>query len=134
LVLLAEDNPADAGLVRRALELHGVEGELLLLPDGEMAVEFMRALDADPAMELPSLAIIDLNLPKKVGREVLEFMIRSERCRQVPVIVLSSSDAARDRADVVRLGIARYFRKPTRLEEFLALGASFKAAMAPASE
>jgi two-component system, chemotaxis family, response regulator Rcp1 len=65
-----EDNPADAGLVRRALEKHGVDGELIVISDGETAIAFIQALDAEAA-PCPDLAIVDLNLPKKPGREVL---------------------------------------------------------------
>ena len=76
--------------------------------------------------------IIDLNLPKKPGREVLERMRLSERCRYVPVVILSSSDAERDRADAARW--AASIRKPSRLDEFLKLGAIFKAALGLARE
>jgi DNA-binding response OmpR family regulator len=58
-----EDNPADAGLIRKALEEHGVEGELVIA-DGESAVKFIQVLDAQ-AVGCPDLAIVDLNLPKK---------------------------------------------------------------------
>jgi two-component system, chemotaxis family, response regulator Rcp1 len=128
-ILLAEDNPGDAGLVRKALEEHGVAGEPLVIADGEKAIEFIQALDADPSAACPGLAIIDLNLPKKPGSEVLERMRLSKKCRHIPVVILSSSDAERDRADAARLGATRYLRKPSRLEEFLSLGAIFKAAL-----
>jgi chemotaxis family two-component system response regulator Rcp1 len=133
-ILLAEDNPADAGLVRKALEEYGVEGELIVIADGEKAIQFIQGLDADPSVECPGLAIIDVNLPKRPGREVLERMRLSERCRHIPVVILSSSDAERDRADAVRFGATRYIRKPSRLEEFLSLGAIFKAALATVPE
>jgi CheY-like chemotaxis protein len=71
--------------------------------------------------------IIDLSLPKRSGREVLETMRRSERCRNIPVVILSSSDALQDKADAARLGASLYIRKPSRLEDFLRLGATFKA-------
>jgi CheY-like chemotaxis protein len=134
LILLVEDNPADATLVRKALEEHDVEGELLIIADGERAIDFIHALDTRPSEECPGLAIIDLNLPKKPGREVLEQMRLSERCRHIPVVILSSSDAARDRADAARFGASQYIRKPSRLEEFLGLGAVFKAALEGSSE
>ncbi len=129
LILLAEDNPADALLVRKALEEHGVNGEILVIADGERAIEFIEALDAHPSGACPDLAIIDLNLPKRSGRDVLERMRRSERCRHVPVVILSSSDAQRDRSDAARFGASQYIPKPSRLEEFLSLGAIFKAAL-----
>jgi two-component system, chemotaxis family, response regulator Rcp1 len=123
-----EDNPADVGLVRKALEEHGVEGELLVIADGETAVKFIQALDGQE-VPCPDLAIVDLNLPKKPGREVLERMRLSESCRNIPVVILSSSDAEQDRADAARFGASRYIRKPTHLDEFLNLGAVFKAAL-----
>ena len=94
--------------------------------DGEKAVHFIRSLDREPWVECPDLVIIDLNLPRKSGREVLETMRRSERWRHVPVVILSSSDAQEDRADAARLGTTRYIRKPSQLEDFLRLGAIFK--------
>ena len=125
-ILLVEDNPADAGLVREALEEHGVEGELVVLTDGESAIRFIRALDAQ-SIACPDLVIIDLNLPKRPGRDVLECVRQSVWCGHVPVVILSSSDAKEDRAETLRLGASRYIRKPSRLEEFMSLGAIFKA-------
>ena len=124
-VLLVEDNPADAGLVRKALEEHGVKGQIIVLADGEMATQFIQCLDAQQ-VACPDLVILDLNIPKKPGREVLEYLRRSMRCRHVPIVILSSSDAQQDRADAARLGADRYIRKPSHLEEFLSLGAVFK--------
>lgn len=94
--------------------------------DGEKAVDYIRSLDGEPFIDCPDLVIIDLNLPRKSGREVLETMRRSERCRHVPVVILSSSDAQEDKADAARLGASRYIRKPSRLEDFLRLGEIFK--------
>ena len=128
-----EDNPADAGLVRRALEEHGVEGELTIFADGEKAIQFIQALDTLPA-ECPDLVIIDLNLPRRPGREVLECIRNTERCRLVPVLILSSSNTQQDRADAARLGASGYIRKPSRLEEFLGLGAIFKETLGQSSE
>jgi DNA-binding response OmpR family regulator len=123
--MLAEDNPADAGLVRKALEDHGVEGEITIFNDGETAIQFVQSIDAQE-FACPDLVIIDLNLPKRPGREVLQSVRLSVNCRQAPVVILSSSDAARDRADAARLGADLYIRKPSRLDEFLSLGAIFR--------
>lgn len=128
-IFLVEDNPADAGLVRLALEENGVEGELIIIPDGEIAISFIQALDTN-GTRCPDLAIIDLNLPKKPGREVLERMRLSQRCRHIPVVILSSSGAEQDKADAARFGASQYIRKPSKLEEFLSLGLIFKAALA----
>jgi DNA-binding response OmpR family regulator len=120
-ILLVEDNPADSVLVRKALEEHGFSGELTVVDDGETAIRLIQSLD-----DCPDLVIIDLSLPRKSGREVLETMRHYEKCRHVPVVILSSSDALQDKADAARLGASRYIRKPSRLEDFLALGATFK--------
>jgi DNA-binding response OmpR family regulator len=112
-------------LIREALEQHGIDGELIVLSDGEAAVHFIESLDAQRA-ECPDLVILDLNLPKKTGREVLECVRQSVTCRRAPVAILSSSDTADDRAETTRLGASRYIRKPMRLREFLSLGAIFK--------
>ena len=127
-ILLVEDNPADATLVRKALEQHGVRGELTVFVDGERAVDFIAALDAQP-LQCPDLVIIDLNLPKKPGREVLSSLRLSAHCGKVPAIILSSSDAQDDQADAAKFGATRYLRKPSRLDDFLALGAIFKATL-----
>jgi DNA-binding response OmpR family regulator len=120
-----EDSPSDARLVRMALEEHGVEGALTIFTDGEKAFRFIDSIDAF-AVDCPDLFIIDLNVPKRNGREVIERMRSSAACHGVPFVILSSSDDARDKEDGVRLGASRYLRKPSRLEEFLSLGAVFR--------
>lgn len=132
-VLVVEDNPADAGLIRKALEEHGVEGVVTHIIDGETAIAFIEAVDADQ-LDCPDLAIIDLNLPKRPGQDVLERMRQSAKCREIPVVILSSSDAKRDVVDAERLRASQYIRKPTRLEEFLRLGTVFKDALDRSSQ
>jgi len=105
-----------------------VDGDLVILSDGEMAIQFIHDLDTQTT-GCPNLIIIDLNLPKRSGREVLAAMRSSERCGRVPAMILSSSDTQQDRADADRLGANRYLRKPTQLEDFLSLGAIFKTAL-----
>jgi DNA-binding response OmpR family regulator len=117
-----EDNPADALLVRKAFEAEEIEGEITILTDGEMAIQFIEGIDSP----VPDLVIIDLNLPKKPGREVLKSIRQREMYRAVPVLILSSSDTQTDMTDAMLLGASRYIRKPTRLDEFLGLGAVFK--------
>ena len=113
-------------LVREALEEHHVEGELILIADGESAIDYLQQLAGGPK-SCPDLAIIDLNLPRRSGREVLEAARETGNCRQMPIVILSSSDAPQDRNDAARLGASRYITKPSRLEEFLELGSTFKA-------
>lgn len=125
-IVLIEDNPADTGIVRAALDEHGVDCELVVLSDGEKAVRYIQPFDTRPRA-CPDLLIVDLNLPKRSGREVLQSVRLSVKCRTAPVVVLSSSDAQQDKEDSARLGANRYIHKPLHLEEFLRLGAVFKA-------
>lgn len=125
-ILVVEDNPADVGLVREALEEHGVEGQLLVVADGHEAMRVIDNIESGQ-VSCPDLFIVDLNLPKEPGREVLKRLRLSEKCRHAPVVILSSSDAQRDRDDAEGLGVSRYIRKPFRLEEFISLGGVFKA-------
>jgi len=124
-ILLAEDNPADVYLIRMALEQHGVNFPLQLASDG---AEVLRIIDQQESLaetEL-SLIVLDLNLPRHDGIEILERLRGTERLTLVPVIVLTSSDSPRDRNLANGLGTARFLRKPSNLEEFLSLGAVFK--------
>jgi DNA-binding response OmpR family regulator len=125
-ILLVEDNPSDAGLVRAALEEHGVNADLTHIENGEHAVEYIRMLDREP-LDFPDLVIIDLNLPKRSGAEVLQAMGESAKGRGAMAVILTSSDARSDRAETIGLGATRYIHKPSGLEEFLSLGAIFKA-------
>jgi CheY-like chemotaxis protein len=81
----------------------------------------MDQVDAGSA-PCPVLVVLDLNLPKRNGREVLERIRQSPCCGKVPVAVFSSSDAATDRQEAARLGANRYIQKPSNLDEFLKIG------------
>jgi CheY-like chemotaxis protein len=125
VILLVEDNPADSGLIREALEEHGVRCELLLVTNGQKAIEFIEKLDSNDIL-CPDLLILDLNLPRRSGKEILQRMRMSSQCANIPIVVLTSSDHRKDREETAFLGASRYIRKPTRLDEFLKLGGVFK--------
>jgi DNA-binding response OmpR family regulator len=117
------------GLVREALAEHNVEANLLVISDGDCAIQFIDDLDAW-ASDCPELVILDLNLPKRSGRDVLQRIHNAWKCQGVTVVVLSSSDASEDKADALRLGAHQYIRKPLRLNQFMDLGATFKQLLA----
>lgn len=119
-LLLAEDNLADALLVREHLPF-----DIYSAVDGHEAIEFIAAAEADPHAPSPHLLLLDLNLPKKDGFDVLKRLRTSEKYGAIPVIIFTSSDAAVDRRVAAELG-ARYFRKPATYEEFLNLGSVLK--------
>lgn len=123
-ILLAEDNPADVYLIREALKEHGVECSLQVAADGK---EVLSLISGDePGAEDFGLIILDLNLPRHDGIEILERLRESTRLAHVPVVVLTSSDSPQDRLVATHLGARRYLRKPSSLEQFLDLGAVFR--------
>jgi DNA-binding response OmpR family regulator len=121
-IALVEDSAADAFLVREALEQAGVRAELQILQDGEVAIDFLEAIESNENAPRPNLVILDLNLPLVTGEQVLERVRRTRRCGSTPVIILTSSESPRDRDAVSRLGATEYFRKSSNLDEFMALG------------
>jgi two-component system, chemotaxis family, response regulator Rcp1 len=123
--VLIEDNRADVGLVREALEQHNVRCDVTVIGNGEVAFEFIDEIDAG-RHPCPDLVIIDLNLPKKPGREVLKRMRSSAVCKTVPVVVLTSSDHQQDRDDIAPFRPLHYLKKPSELDAFIRLGAIFK--------
>lgn len=119
---MIEDNPADAFLVREAIERHNVGVELLGVRDGEAAIRFIEQADTGE-MPCPALILLDLNLPTKTGGEVLARIRASKRCGKVPVVVVTSSDSLLDHACADALGADRYFHKPADYDEYMQLGA-----------
>lgn len=119
-IFLAEDNPGDVFLVNQALLDYGLEFTLLLAEDGPGAQALLDRFGAD--LPCPDLLLLDLNLPKTEGRELVRMFREHPICPDVPVIVISSSDAPRDRLWAAEAGVYHYFRKPSELEEFMKLG------------
>lgn len=127
-LLLAEDNLPDALLVREAIRLEKLPVELHLVSDGQKAIEFIARAEQDPNAPCPHLLVLDLNLPKKNGFEVLRRLRASAACKDVPVLIVTSSDSPGDLQQAAAFG-ATYFRKPPSLEEFLKLGVVLKELM-----
>jgi CheY-like chemotaxis protein len=121
-ILLAEDNPGDVMLVREALSQHGIDFEFVHFPDGEGAVDYLDTTDGDGQVRCPELAILDLHLPRVTGDIVFRRIRQSPRYGDIPVIILTASDAPQDRDSISDLGSSVFFRKPTDLTEFLKLG------------
>ena len=112
-ILLVEDNPGDADLIREAMAESEENNEITVAVDG---LEAMRCLREGPR---PDLILLDLNLPKKSGREVLAEIKNSEAFQRIPVVVMTSSEAESDLADAYRLHANCYVTKPVDLEEFM---------------
>jgi len=121
-IVLVEDAEPDVLLVREALEQSGLDFELQVFDDGEQGVDFIDSMDRDSSLHRPHLFLLDLNLPKKTGGQILERVRQSPTCGQVPVVILTSSDSQKDKAQAASLNATGYFRKPSRLDEFMKLG------------
>jgi len=119
-ILLIEDNPADVDLLRRAFRSAQLDCELILMEDGAEAMAFVREGTA------PDLVVLDLNLPKNDGIEVLQAMRASRNFAEVPVAILSSSASPRERARLEHFHVGRYITKPPDLDEFLQIGTTLK--------
>lgn len=118
-ILLVEDNPGDARLTREALRDARVRNNLHVASDGVEALAFLRRQGKHAAVPRPDLILLDLNLPKKDGREVLEEIKQDDKFRHIPVVILTTSQAERDIAESYRLRANAYVTKPVDLEQFL---------------
>ena len=123
-ILLIEDNPADVFLIKEALRTHGIDYRLQWFSDGEEALNHIETLNEFSIP--PELILLDLNLPKVDGKEVLAYIRRNPRLVNTPVAVLTSSDSPHDRRETASLGATCYIKKPPTLDEFLTVGAMIR--------
>jgi CheY-like chemotaxis protein len=121
-VLLAEDNAGDVFLIREALRAQRLDYELRILKDGTEAARYLKTIGTSPGVPCPDVFLVDLNLPSGDGHNLIETFRRHPQCALVPVVVVTSSDAPRDRVRAQELGANAYFRKPSDLTAFLQLG------------
>jgi len=123
LILVAEDNRGDIFLIQSALAKHKVLHQLHIVTDGEQAISYLSDV-AKPNSDLrrPALILLDLNLPRKSGREVLDRLRSIQGVADTPVIIMSSSSAPQDRSELSRWNARAYFTKPSDLEQFLSIG------------
>jgi CheY-like chemotaxis protein len=118
-ILLVEDNPGDVRLTREALKDARVSNNLSVTMDGVEALAFLRKEGRYAASPRPDLILLDLNLPKKNGREVLEEIKREDALRHIPVVVFTTSQAEQDVIQSYRLRANAYVTKPVDLGQFL---------------
>ncbi len=121
-ILVVEDNSGDVFLIRDALKTAEIDADIQIVHDGQAAIRFVDAADADLNAQVPNIVLLDLNLPKRSGDEVLRHIRRSARCGHAPVLIVSSSDAFTDRSTAAELGVSGYFRKPSDYDDFMKLG------------
>jgi chemotaxis family two-component system response regulator Rcp1 len=129
-ILLAEDNPGDALLIREALGMRFPDAKYIVQQDGERMMRWIDLLDSGYAPR-PDVILLDLTMPRATGEEVLGRLGQSAACQGVPIVIVTSSDSPRDRAAAARLGANRYFRKPSDYGEFMKLGDLVNGVLAP---
>jgi CheY-like chemotaxis protein len=118
-ILLAEDDPDDALMAREALEENRLANRLDIVEDGEILMDYLYCrnayADRNPA-ELPGLILLDLNMPRKDGREALKEIKADPSLRQIPIIVLTTSKAEEDIFRTYDLGVNSFITKPVSFE------------------
>jgi len=118
-ILLVEDNPGDERLTREALKEGKVYSNLYWVKDGVEAMDFLRRKGRHAGAVRPDIILLDLNLPKKDGREVLEEIKTDEDLKRIPVVVLTTSKAEEDVLRTYNLHANCYVTKPVDLEKFI---------------
>jgi CheY-like chemotaxis protein len=121
-ILLVEDNATDAELCIRALRKHGLANHVVWAKDGPEALDFVfrtGAYSGVPDNLKPKVILLDLQLPKLNGMEVLRKLKADERARTIPIAVFTSSKEDRDLAECYRLGVNSYIHKPVEFDQFM---------------
>ena len=121
-VLLAEDNVADVMVVEEILSQQNARFEIVVASDGQQAIELVRQIDREPNQPVFDIALVDLNLPKHTGHEVLAEVRRAKRSGTIPVIIVTSSRSPNDVKRARELGATEYFEKVADLEAYSQLG------------
>ncbi len=120
-ILLVEDNPDDVAITRRALSKGALDDKLIVARDGQEALDMLhrRGDYAGPsAVPFPDLILLDLNLPRVDGREVLKEVKADMTLKRIPIIVLTTSQSDEDIVNTYGLGVNTYIRKPVNFDRF----------------
>jgi chemotaxis family two-component system response regulator Rcp1 len=126
-ILLVEDNPGDERLTREALKEGKVYSNLHWAKDGVEALDFLRRTGKYGAAPRPDIILLDLNLPKKDGREVLSEIKKDDNLKRIPVVILTTSKAEEDVMRTYNLHANCYVTKPVDLEKFIVVVKSIDA-------
>ena len=118
-ILVVEDNPSDVELVREALSVWVTPSNVSVVNDGEKAIRFLRRESPYVSAPVPDLILLDLNLPRKSGYEVLQEIKGDQLLARIPVIVLTTSDREYDVVKTYTLHANCYLTKPLEIDEFI---------------
>ena len=130
-IIMIEDNDSDAYLLNLALEKHlDLPYKIKRIDDGEDALTHLKRIDAEVGA-LPDLFVVDLNLPKISGHQLVEYIRGSQRLTSIPIAVVTSSNSPSDRKVLDRFTISAYLLKPVDLDEFIELGRVLSSCLQP---
>lgn len=118
IILLVEDNPDDVRLTQRSLKSNGIMNELVVVNDGAAALDYLEKAATSPAKTLPAVTLLDLNLPKISGLELLRRIRSNPLLKRLPVVILTSSKEEKDLVQSYDLGANSYIQKPVEFDEF----------------
>ncbi len=118
-ILLVEDNEGDILLTKEALEEGRIANQVSIAKDGKEAIDFLTHTGKFLKSELPDLILLDINLPKKNGHEVLHYIKHSEDIKHIPVIILTTSSSQKDILDSYKNYVNCYITKPVDVNEFM---------------
>ena len=116
-ILLVEDSPGDIALTEEALKESGLQNTLTIVTDGEQAIEYLNKRGKYKDAGSPDLILLDLNMPKKSGHEVLEVIKDNPKLEEIPVVVLTVSEAEEDIARALGLKMNYYLNKPVNVQK-----------------
>ncbi len=121
IILLVEDDPSEVGLTKRAFEKHRIGSELMIVEDGQEALDYLFGAGSYASRDiksLPAVVLLDLKLPRVDGLDVLKIIRNHDLTKRLPVVVLSSSREEQDVAMCYDLGVNSYIRKPVDFQQF----------------
>jgi CheY-like chemotaxis protein len=118
-VLLVEDDPGDILMTREAFQQHKIQNKLHVVTDGEQALQFLRQTGEYENAPRPGLVLLDLNLPRRSGHEVLAELKEDPQLRVIPVVILTTSQAEEDILRSYSLHANAYVSKPVDFERFM---------------
>lgn len=122
VILLVEDNPADQKLTIRAFEKGKINTNLQIVNDGQEAMDYLKREDKFVDKSLsprPDLILLDINMPKKDGKQVLKEIRADDNLRSIPIVMLTTSDQEKDVLESYNLGVNAYISKPVRINDFI---------------
>jgi CheY-like chemotaxis protein len=121
-IIVVEDNPVDVYLIRWVLKAHELSYALEVIENGDHAMDYVNQLTHEERRRSPTIVLLDLNLPQRDGREILQRVKAIPHGSDVRVVVVTSSTNPTDRRETLALGADAYFVKPYHLNEFMQLG------------